>query len=58
MSLDNLKSALYGEFDKQNKPILDGFIKNFNLTLRWFEKLLTKKKEVSIPPKHKCVGYP
>ena len=44
LSKDDFKSALYGEFDKQGKPILDGFLKNFNLTLRWLEKILTKQK--------------
>ena len=48
LSAEEFMSALYGEFDKKGKPILDGFIQNLNSMVKWLGEILDKtpsKKE-------------
>jgi len=44
LSPKELKSALYGEFVIEGKPMLDGFIQNLNLTLRFLNNVIKKVK--------------
>ena len=39
MSSPEVQSALYGEFDREGKPMLDGFIKNFNLNVKFVKEI-------------------
>jgi len=41
MSSQDLQSALYGEFVIEGKPILDGFIQNFNFMIKIVGVILT-----------------
>lgn len=45
ISSKDLQSAMYGEFDKKGKPILDEFIQNFNSTIRWLKEVIKKQED-------------
>lgn len=52
MTAEDLQSALYGQFDLEGKPIYEGFIKNFNLTIKLLNRIIeTGNKALKSSPK-------
>lgn len=48
MSLDNVKSAMYGEFVKEGKPIRKGFYKNFNMMSKIINEIIKKNEKKQV----------
>ena len=42
MTSKEFRSAMYGEFEKEGKPVLEGFIQSFNLGLKMVDELIKK----------------
>ena len=44
MSIEDIRSALYGEFDLEGKPILGGFYEFYNLAIDLMGRIVEKNK--------------